>query len=170
MQQKDNVCQGRGRLIISFRKNLHYHMLILVQVRSKGGVLPLEQKICGCSVVLFLLGRVHCTGSDQQLQNICLLPQQHTVPEERFYQWWCPRRSMRQSQMDRRRKRKLGSLTSGVLCAFYLPLVTIAVSTLDCFQTRRLCQSYSDCLLAVSYYILLCSYILQSHKVEEQLA
>lgn len=46
-QQKDNLCQGQGRLIVSFGKKLHYHMLILVQMRSKGDVLPVEQKSCG---------------------------------------------------------------------------------------------------------------------------
>ena len=56
MQQKDNLCQGQGRLIVSFRKNLRYHMLVLAQVRSKGDVLPVEQKICGRSVVLSSLG------------------------------------------------------------------------------------------------------------------
>ena len=56
MQQKDNLCQWQGRLIVSFRKNLHYHMLVLAQVRSKGDVLPVEQKRCGCSVVLSSLG------------------------------------------------------------------------------------------------------------------
>jgi len=31
-------------------------MLILVQVRSKEDVLPAEQKVCGCSLVLSSLG------------------------------------------------------------------------------------------------------------------
>lgn len=52
--------------MVSFRKDLHYYMLILVQVRSKGGVLHVEQKMCRCSVVLISLGeymvQVH-TGS-----------------------------------------------------------------------------------------------------------
>lgn len=56
MQQKDNLCQGQRRLIASFRKNLHYHMLILVQVRSKGDVLPVKQRVCGFFVVLSSLG------------------------------------------------------------------------------------------------------------------
>jgi len=52
--------------------------------------------------------------------------------------------------MDGKRKRKQGSLTSDVLHGFSLPLVAIAVSALDCFQTRRLLQSYSDSSLAAS--------------------
>lgn len=57
MQQKDNFCQGQWRLIVSFRKNMHYCMLILVQMRSKGDFLPVEQETCGCFVVVSSLGK-----------------------------------------------------------------------------------------------------------------
>lgn len=45
-------------------------MLVLVQVRSKGDVLHVEQEAIGMLHCALILEQVHCTGADQQLQNI----------------------------------------------------------------------------------------------------
>lgn len=64
-----------------------------------------------------------------------------------------------------RRKRKQGSLISGVLCAFYLPFLSTAVSALDCFPKEGSARAtLTACLLHRS-----CQCTSQSHDVKEQL-
>lgn len=64
-----------------------------------------------------------------------------------------------------RRKRKQGSLISGILCAFYLPFLLTAVSALDCFPKEGSARAtLTACLLHRS-----CQCTSQSHDVEEQL-
>lgn len=44
-KQKTISAKEDCQMMVSIRKDLHYHMLILVQVRSKGGLLCVEQKM-----------------------------------------------------------------------------------------------------------------------------